>query len=295
MKVLAKFDRLSESALGGDLFEKLLAIVPESVNRVPAGRVLNLQLAIDDIRYDRLTAVLEAAGFVPWVNHFRPRKQQSEYNLYLIRNYEPTDLTAANLFVCSPLQDDTFQYTRNVSERGGYRIGLDNIFDHTIDFFLQKDVIGLAASSDSFLVSSEVRYALESYGFDHLVFSAVELSVTKYSGEEVVPLHNKHWWSLASDITMPPLNPGNLFNENGEPYDGNPGKGCFPRDGLYVPAELHYHARDVQSLPPFGLALTREGFGVKGHMKYLVASKDFYEFCVRQNIKLNWTPVRIDG
>jgi hypothetical protein len=97
---------------------------------------------------------------------------------------------------------------------------------------------------------------------------------------------------------------GKLIDGAGRPFDGDFLKGCFIDDGFYTPQEPHYKASEMANAEPFDLASTYEQFGnapIQSNPdagpgeRMLIASKRFYEFCVKNKLKMDWIPVRLDG
>ena len=99
---------------------------------------------------------------------------------------------------------------------------------------------------------------------------------------------------------MPPLAPySQLTTNDGQPFVGNYDNGCLYLEGLVERSELHYKASDMEALAaadPFDLALTQERFGIREWVcdPCLVASPRFYKFCVANNLRMNWMPVRLE-
>ncbi len=69
---------------------------------------------------------------------------------------------------------------------------------------------------------------------------------------------------------------------------------CGFLEGNYVRPELHYLQSDVERFPDFDLACTFERFAWSPLNRCLIASQRFYRFCVDNDIKCDWIPVRID-
>lgn len=286
MRIICCFGSFWEQEIGLGLFETLRELVPEGVTIVPAGTVLSIKLPIEDGRFEVVKGLLADEGFLPWADTFHAKKV-NEYTLNYLRTYDGADLDASEFLECQPREEAYFQYSETPLAGGGHRIDLENIFDVPAG---EKEIVGLAATGDYFLVSMRVRGILEAARLPHLHFCPAAVAVTKYSGEEVLLLPEGHLWKLTSDFTMPALNPINLFNNDGKPFSGDPKAGCFVKEGFFQRGELHYRRRDVAGLPSFGLALTREWPG----NNRLIASKGFYEACREHDLQLNWTPVRID-
>jgi len=284
MKIFAIVLGLSASAIGDKPFQELCKLLPEGVHKSPGGIFLDINCPIDDPRVQQMESILAAEGFEP-ATPFR-RRGLKEYSLEFRRVYEIADLDTAEIMECQPVESDYFEY----HNRADGCIELENYSSVSP---IQSDIIGLAANADRFLVSPHVYTVFRDSGLQNLMFRSVQLA-EKHGSTMYEPVPRGTYWEITSNFILPPLNRVNLVNERGEPYTGDPNNGCYPSDGLYKPAELRYRRADIQCLPSFGVALTREGFGVKGHLKSLVASKPFYELCKRHNLRMNWTPVRID-
>lgn len=148
--------------------------------------------------------------------------------------------------------------------------------------------ITYAISSCFTVITDDVRQAMEAEG---LAADAIFLPT------ERIERPSTPVWELRSRRTLPPVAPSmTLFEKDGTPFQGNYEHVCLRREDLYLQAELHYRAKDIEAMGLFDLAHTMERFGDCPFDEYrpLVVSARFYDMCRRHNFKGGFTPVRID-
>lgn len=282
MKVTAHIQGLDDRMLGNKLFEQLDSFIPEAMVRLPGGAILNAELSLEDPRYQRLRELLAGAGFKP--REPFQKAGPKDYLLRLRRKYEIEDYATCSWLVPAPR---FFLPEMTVAPDGGLGIDASATRKRAV---LTKEILGCAGSRE-LLVSTPLRNKIEAARLAHVVFQPVELM----EDGDVVPWpDDSPLWEVTSDLILPPLDRLNLRTQKGEPYTGDPGKGCFPTDGFYQPAELRYRASGCAAVPPFGLALTLEGLGAGKGQRSIIASQDFLRFCSELALEVDWIPVRIE-
>ncbi len=99
------------------------------------------------------------------------------------------------------------------------------------------------------------------------------------------------FWELTSSVTLPPIPDTNrLVCARDQSFTGDYSQVVGLKDD-YRPPELNYRQSDLAKAGHFDFALTFESFGKE---RWPVVSQRFYQFCVKQELKLDWIPVRID-
>jgi hypothetical protein len=243
---------------------------------------LDVDLPADDPRVERARSLLEGSG-MKLANPFRMR-EDDEYSLQYERTYEPADLEVVELLEPGVHVDFDADYKdatgrvllRTDSIRSGHEIGL--------------------AAAHWYVVSDRLRRDLEAAFPGKVAFRETVPISGKWGAHKVRQDQVGAWWEMTSGVTMPPADRSRLVDANGEPYTGDDSRGCYPVDGLYKPAELHYARAAIAAMPSFAVAMTREKFG-PGRMpaQLPVVTQAFYRFCTGRKLKMRWTPVRIDG
>lgn len=273
MRTLVKFG-LFPDEVGNQAYQEILKIYPEG----DKGHYINFALFEDDPRVPAALGCLERYGFNPWEGFVK--REPNELRIRLERVYDEEDYEGASYFVPKPCVD-----MGSLTERS--QAGLLQLETQEVK---PKADVGFV-SWPFVVVSSRVKQLLEPEAFQHVLIRPTE----------VVGRHKERFegqfWELTSDLTLPPLSPYcTLRNDNGQPFDRDYNKGCHYREGLYTEPELHYTASALKEAEPFDVALTHERFGIKEAVAFrrMVVSKCFYNFCVANQLKMNWVPVRVD-
>jgi hypothetical protein len=290
---------------------KILGVMPNNVDAVvyrrlceiyPEGRItiigffgrevehFECMLPKEDPRLFEVLAVLEKAGLVSTVGESR-RAVSRKLSLQLDREYDVAEYESASLLELQPRQ----------RIEGLWRTSAGLLLLNSSHVKGDIDI----AYTDGFgrVVSDRLLRRLEGLGLKHVVFKPTVLQnpPALVNGEVVrleVPWPDGRpaFWEITSDFTVPPFSPPYpVVDNDGRPFAGDCSNGCFPRDGLFQRAELHYAASALAPLEPFDLALTHEGFGPKPDQfdRVLVASKRFYKLCVSEGLPMDWIPVQI--
>jgi hypothetical protein len=247
-------------------FNKLVALLPEA----RSGYNFRASLPPNDLRIQQILDHLRACGMEPQIHpgtNLRPKQFRMNYR----RIYDNTDIESAELL--EPIPQIVIWKTVNRRPDGVLAIRASE---------LRTRFAIASAAPDGMMVADETRAAMVADGLVGPSFKplAVEGSkAEKYQGRI---------WELASDRLMPPLSPTCRFvNSKGIPCSG-PKEGGLRDEAPYTPPEFHYLRTAITRLSDFDLARTEE---IK---TCFIASKRFYQFCVKHRIPMKWRPVRVD-
>lgn len=279
MKTLVKILSIDAKKVGEGAIVELGLIYPDGRD----GLHFECQLPWEDERVHKVIRCLAGHGFVP--RNGRRRAGPNEYWMAIERTYDRSDLDSAS---CLNLRAEVpfRSYTR--SSEGLIELDAEEI---------QPDADIAFASPPWTVVSGRLKDLIEGEGMSHVVFRETRVVGpsrlrTEYEGQ---------FWELTSDFVLPPMSPRCKFIDarTGEEVAGDSQakfvlrEGLAPPEILYTPAEIHYVATAMEALEPFDLALTRETFA-GNYSRMIVASQRFYRFCTAHDLKIFWTPVRID-
>lgn len=155
----------------------------------------------------------------------------------------------------------------------------------------------------SLIVPQRVREVLEAGAIRHLQFRS-EIHVSR---ELLLEKRREIPWSkfpepmyeLWSDLILPRLSPTCILHDHlSNPYVEEGAKvGCILHEGFYVWPEMRYRRSDLAAAGEFDIALTHERFGtgaIGEHKRAKVVSQRFYQYCLANNLKAKWRPVRIE-
>jgi len=259
--------------VGQRVFEALKRIYPKG----DKGHYLDIALNEDDNILKLLLKILSDNGFSPRCR--MQEKTPDTFSYRLEREYNVKDWMEALLLVPQPLQ---------FFSEYAYRSDIGNI---QLEEYQAKPIGHVGnAGNVGIIVTDNFRKSMEDADLKHIFFR--EIGIKDKPGNTF-----KGHWELTSDLTLPPLSKTcKLMKNDGELFDGDYEKGCFLVEGHYTPAELHYAEKDIKKNGPFDLGMTRERFGNmhNSSVNWPVASKRFYDFCVKEKLKMKWIPVRID-
>ena len=262
-------DEVSEA-----LYEALLAIYPESRNKGS----IDIRLPKEDPRIAQGLKVLNEWGFSPRDRH--RTAEPNEFTLMIRRLYDKEDYENADYLVPKPQECLGSATSRSAN-------GLLKLEDE--DLKMNED-IGYSTWA-WIVVSTQIKERIEQSGLKRIILRPTEI---------VGPRRKRfvgHFWELTSDLRLPSLNSHcQLTTNNGLPFAGDYDQGCHYFETPYDQPEFYYNANDIAAIKPFDLALTQERFGIREWVAEpsLIASKQFYEFCVENKLKMNWMPVRIE-
>jgi len=268
-----------------------------------------LKLPVDDPRAQEAIKLLDESGLHPWRSETGAPVKGVEYTFRMDRQYEPSDLAQCSLLELSP-PDEAHNAEAIFRAHDGEMI---------VPQGSTPDGFDIMSSLPCWcFVPERVKTILEAGDFRHILFrptvhvphmveldelgNPIELVPDMGSIAQVgrLPGEPVHHWELDSDFTLPPLAPTmTLTDSEWKPVrSGDFARGFHRREGFYSHPELHYRASDLEGLEPFDLARTYEPFGNRhGYAplaRTLVASRRFYEYCIRHGLRTGWVPVRID-
>jgi len=253
-------------------FEALCHLMPEAVG--PSG-----------LRYKLLTHDSNGDEFIQHAlnlfnKHSIPRRITADGSCYgytISRFYEEQDLLQCDLLLLQPTQIQKFTDPLR-DEQGRLLLMASNAQDR----FTIASIFGGWT-----VVSDTVRCCLEAGGFIGLRFQEVAVK------GEMLP---EPFWELSSSITLPKMPHPERFVHRGvaaaEPFQGDYSRVVLISDSPFAKAEIHYRKSDLSLLGLFDVAGTFENY-MEPHPA-LVISQRFYRHCLKHNISLRVTPVRID-
>lgn len=156
------------------------------------------------------------------------------------------------------------------------------------------------------VVSDKWRQAIEKEGFIGVTFRPLSLIPAAQSFDvlnskrkvirKVTPQDQDHiekrekFWELTSSLILPPIEPTRLLGRDEKPFVGDYSRGVWLKDE-FAPPELHYRESALRKVEPFDFALTFEKIPEE---RWPVVSQRFRQFCIREKLKTDWFPVRID-
>lgn len=284
---------MARQDLGESCFAELADIYPDgSEDELSFG----FRLPQSDPRVGRLLSVLARHGM-------KPKKGFLDgpgFHYQLRRTYSVKDWNEARLLTIMPRN-----WTMIYNLPGGQIGFIAREANH------KADLIGDKQCHRVLLVPDRVKRGLEHANLRHLRFqSAVQLSsVVDKLGP--IPLKSNsqrlgQWWVLASDLILPQLSitcdvrlvPDRKGLHGNEPpfprmQDDPPYVSLHERQ--FIHAELHYRAAEIDKLPEFDAAMSREVFGntLVGPSRELIVSNRFYKVCRALELRVSWQPVRL--
>ncbi len=275
--------------VGDEVFSALAGAAPDFVN----GRIISVSHDLDDPRVQALIEVCRHRGLVVWgLRDPAHANRRTHLSLRLLRRHEPHELAE-----CPYVELVPTKFIQECRERSP--------FDGVLSAFpqvLPRDTKLASPFVDScrLVVPSATRAALEAERFAGIAFRPIRLvkksSKSNRSSEAVdeIPwLKRSPWWELTGSIELPPVAPGLVVFCGNEPVP----RGCTThrsnfRDADYDDYELRFFDAEIQALPEFDFALTRERSG--GPLaRYYICSQRMYQFGVAQGWECRWRPVRL--
>ena len=145
--------------------------------------------------------------------------------------------------------------------------------------------------SNWIVVSNKVSQLLESGQFIGLQFGKVELK------GKSVHASPEPFWELQSSLVLPKMANVHQFIHPGrteaETFQGDYSKIIMLNDPPFNKGEVHYRRSELAALGAFDIAKTFENY-MEPHPA-LVVSQRFYQYCLKNKIKLDVDLVRIDS
>lgn len=229
----------------------------------------------DDPKIPQVISVLELHGLKMRPNAYVPAEREF-IDIIHRREFEETDFESAKYL--NVRASVSICHRNERTQDGSLRVYMDDI----------NRRFRMASVSDQIVVTDSVREEFEEQRFEHLAFRRCVVA-----GAE--NLEDFSIWEVTSDLVLPPFSPGcKLCDSYGGNDYTNPEKGLAINDGLHLPTQYRYRAKDLLSVEPFDAAQTREAVGF-GHIHHpLIVSQRFYQFCKKQKFKLWWYPVVLD-
>lgn len=265
--------------VGEDAIRDLALQVPDGlwVNKMG----FTLRGSCDDPRIERSLRFLKNRGCGLWDGQYSPEGGKNDYRITLIRKYSKHDYDACDFLVLDPNT-----YSEGLSRTSDGLIKLDHRK-------LKRKADFAKATPTWVVVSSRVKRLIEESPLKGISFRPTVLENYEGKHHRIVPwdrVNCEPFWEIYSEQILPRMAPWNDLRE----HPKTPGYFSH-REGLYLVPEPHYRRSDVAALADSDLFGTHEMFdtgGDGGRMK--IASRRFYLFCRAHELKVSWTPVRLD-
>lgn len=263
------------------LFARLLQIYPEGFQLSHRG--FFGQFSLSDQPTLRLLEILRNHGL-------RPRlpgsgaKRDNECLLRIYRVLDPADCEACELLELHP----------HVAHEYGTRKN-NRYCIHTSRWYRHADFS--RSDGSSVVVSDRVRRLLDASDLRGFRFDSTTIEddtdrpIIDLSWDEI----GEPWWELIPEHILPPMAPWMPFMD----VHGNPIRADHPAAYHVRPALMstpcHYRRSDLALPPEFDVYGTHERFfRPVEHERVPIVSQRFYRFCVENNLKCAFQPVRLD-
>jgi|GEM_PF-5658270 len=273
-----------------EILEQLDQMHPPGV--VLPASAFRAQFVEGDSKMAELVAFLEAQG----LRKKLPFDESKDKTYGLVEKIEYDAVDLEHFRYLTSLADDGVNSVKERDEDGCLLIERRSLTR-------KKKFVGTVASSVIF-VSSKLKKMIESSGMIGVRF----VPTKGYTGDYPSNYKIRPWstlsliqplWEMASDIQMPPLSPLlNLVNRVGEPMErGTQNQGVYIRDGDYIYGDMHYLAKELNSIEPFDFAYTRESLGPLAPLgcRLPVFSQRFYQLLCKQDVPVEWRPIHVDS
>jgi hypothetical protein len=257
---------IREQGFPSDLYKEIVRLKPEChagerfMLEAKPGDEANGQLA------ERIAAMCQQRGLK------RTSGDVGTYGYTGRRYYEADDLLVASFFILRGqkkiFKDHTGYIKRN--EVGRLVIPASEA---------TKSVkLGSIYPTDFIVVSNPVRCHLENDGLIGLQFAELVVKGTSIHGA------NHPFWELKSSVILPKM-VNSIIDPGGQTYG--------IRD-FYFKLEPHYRQSELAAIGRFDVAYALEPHQLIVQECALIISQKFYQCCLRNDIPLEVTPVRID-
>jgi len=279
---------------GGGIFWDSSAIIEsledlgfEEQRKIPRGnpgRWVRVRALEKDPRWPLVWRILKDHG-LEWFPHFIERRafNDREYTIRRERVYSREEICQAELLRLAGSQR---KFAEFAPDRSGevYVVELSQHLKSKIDF-------GCSHYHVSVLMSGRLKDALEAEGL-----TAVNFKEASY--EKPPKPDTKRLWQFGSTVKMPACQTvrqdthGNFVNDDGPPAGS---LGYYWDDAGFQPAELVYNRAEVEQLPPFDIAMTREFVGEPfAPYREIIVTQRFREAMEKHGVKTaDWAPVRL--
>lgn len=267
-----------------EFFEELGFEETRKIVRGMRGRRVHIHVSEDDPRWPRVQEILKDYD-LEWYPHFIDRRSftDREYVIRRERVYSREEICQAELLRLAGSQR---KFAEFAPDRSGevYVVELSQHLKSKIDF-------GCSYYHVSVLMSGRLKDALEAEGL-----TAVNFKEASY--EKPPKPDTKRLWQFGSTVKMPACQTvrqdthGNFVNDDGPPAGS---LGYYWDDAGFQPAELVYNRAEVEQLPPFDIAMTREFVGEPfAPYREIIVTQRFREAMEKHGVKTaDWAPVRL--
>lgn len=229
------------------------------------------------------TIIKEIISYIEERTAKRPLWQKFPFNYYDCNHYhidgeryfEMDESQRADYFWC---------YGQKELTKTGFR--QDNCLLEVERKSITDQAIGRSLGGFNILFKESIKELIFNQDFQNLVLKPVRVK-GKLPPKELL-------WEVWSEKSLPSvLNP--LVNELGEEPDES-AHGCWVND-LYFPPVLKFNKAEVEAeLGEFDVAITKERWygGVwQRRSPYIIVSRRFREWCVKNKFKMIWVPVEM--
>lgn len=269
-----------------DIPQAVFSQLSELADTETAGSRWELYLPEDHPSISRAIAIMHNAGLKEW--HFcgmsKSWHEGKEFSLRRVRKYDPEDLASA------PFLEITADYL-NEHIWTSFETGLIEIQRITAVKGKDREILSpFGGNGQGLIVSDAVRRDIErGLSAPEIEFLPVDFKAKTKTPDPPV------WWELTSRVTLPPVAPGLVLLDNKDRPVPRGHKGFTQIwEPPFAPRELHYIRSELEAVGGFTLARTYEKTGHRENDRCLIASQRFYRFCLENDIRCGWVPVRID-
>ena len=282
MKTLVQ---LHVSELPVELREAMRQLNP---NGNSVGDMYDCELNLDDARLAAIEAKLAKHGYRRWRGDSE-RNRKTEYSVNFIRAYDEADFKQMEyLELHYPYEEELHDgFPGGVKERV---IGGKDIIDGR-DFY--------ATLSAVMIVPARTRQLLEPSELIGLSFAPVTVDPNgsgPYNYDRrrrKMPIKGMPFWEIVPTVKLPPVSTTmELADLKLNPLPpGDESANYTEREWPYNFAELHFRRSDIEAMPPFDVARTREHFL---RTPRTIVSRRFYQTCRDFGLRGQWVPVHLD-
>ena len=244
-------------------------------------QVWNITLPDDDPRLVKVLELLRAAGLTPTDSFGKP----GHFHMRIDRKYTKQELDAAEYLCVVPLP---------VLYVDGWI--LDRPLETTQSSLKGKDLLRL--NPTLVLISAKIRAQAKECGLKRALYLPVRLRTRGNT------IDTDDYCELSSDLVLPKVSDRHYLQdpETNEPFGGDYSRPVIVREGEFEPdrfysnPEFHYNRCDIAALGEFDIALMCERRFTRGTVDFrsLIVSQKFRQFYLRNKLRGNWIPSRID-
>ena len=280
MRTLVKLGFMASDEVPPALLAELHGLWPHSLT--PSG------FRFEEDETDPITReVLETLrrhGYSRWTDYTRALLADCEYSMKRVRKYDVSDFEQAEFLEPNP-DDGTLDALRDDHNR---------LYLHYRQLPRRRKIV--CADSFNLVCSNATRQLLESQQLEGLAFREAVVA-TQHSpsrGGKPVTDHEP-WWEIIAETTLPPVSEHvRKLGFNGAIWPRDCPTPVSLSDGDFFGWELHYCRSEINSLPPFDIAMTYEYLSGGQVSRIRVVSNRFWRACREHELYSCWTPVRIE-